>query len=215
MRIGLDFDNTIVSYDTVFHQVAQERGLIPLDLPVSKTSVRDHLRRAGREDTWTEMQGWVYGTRMNDAEPFPGVRETLRHLRGNGHELFIVSHKTRHPYRGPAYDLHQAAVAWIDTVLRDAEGALVTPSCIYFCERKEEKIARIAEVGCEAFLDDLPEILVMRNFPVSARRLLFDPAHQYPAHWATEGCVLHRVVSWLELPPLLADVAGWTETTPS
>jgi len=187
MRIGLDFDNTIVSYDTVFHQVAQERGLIPLDLPVSKTSVRDHLRRAGREDTWTEMQGWVYGTRMNDAEPFPGVRETLRHLRGNGHELFIVSHKTRHPYRGPAYDLHQAAVAWIDTVLRDAEGALVTPSCITSVNARKRRSPVSPRSGAKPFWMTCRRSSSCGTSPLSARRLLFDPAHQYPAHWATEG----------------------------
>ena len=29
MRIGIDFDNTIVSYDTLFHKVAVEQGAVP------------------------------------------------------------------------------------------------------------------------------------------------------------------------------------------
>ena len=28
MRIGIDFDNTIVSYDALFHKVAREQGVI-------------------------------------------------------------------------------------------------------------------------------------------------------------------------------------------
>ena len=34
MRIGVDFDNTLVCYDGVFHRAALERGLIPSDLAV-------------------------------------------------------------------------------------------------------------------------------------------------------------------------------------
>ena len=29
LRIGLDLDNTLISYDQLFHRVAIERGLIP------------------------------------------------------------------------------------------------------------------------------------------------------------------------------------------
>ena len=32
MILGVDFDNTIVAYDSLFHRVALERGLIPADL---------------------------------------------------------------------------------------------------------------------------------------------------------------------------------------
>ena len=55
MRIGVDFDNTIVCYDEVFHRVALERKLISPSLRVNKGAVRDHLRTIGREDAWTEM----------------------------------------------------------------------------------------------------------------------------------------------------------------
>jgi len=44
VRIGIDFDNTIVSYDTLFHRVALERGLIPISVPANKISVREYLR---------------------------------------------------------------------------------------------------------------------------------------------------------------------------
>ena len=46
MRIGLDFDNTIVSYDALFHRVAREQDVVPANTPVNKIAVRDHLRNA-------------------------------------------------------------------------------------------------------------------------------------------------------------------------
>src|SRR5262245_25183783 len=114
MRIGVDFDNTIVCYDEVFHRVALERGLIPPAVPVKKQAVRDHLRQIGREDDWTEMQGYVYGERMHDARPFPGALDFFRRMVVESIPVCIISHKTRHPYRGPKYDLHATAVGWLE-----------------------------------------------------------------------------------------------------
>lgn len=173
MKFGFDFDNTIVRYDRLFHRVALEKHLIPAHLPVDKNAVRDHLRAEGKEDLWTELQGYVYGARMQEAEPFPGMKETLSRLRDDGHALFIISHKTRLPYKGPAYDLHQAARNWITSFLIDTSGKpLFADDCVFFHERKEEKIRRIAELGCDVFLDDLPEILLHESFPAQTRRYL-------------------------------------------
>ena len=66
MRIGIDFDNTIVSYDALFHKVAREQGVVPPNTPANKLAVRDYLRQIGKEDLWTEMQGYVYGERMDE-----------------------------------------------------------------------------------------------------------------------------------------------------
>ena len=73
MIIGVDFDNTIVCYDGIFHRLALERKLIPLELQQSKLAVRDFLRRAGREEEWTELQGQVYGVGMPQAIPYPNA----------------------------------------------------------------------------------------------------------------------------------------------
>src|SRR6266404_4002307 len=73
MLIGVDFDNTIVCYDEVFHHAAVKQGLVPAETPVVKDAVRDYLRRSGQEDLWTELQGFVYGACMAGAAPFPGV----------------------------------------------------------------------------------------------------------------------------------------------
>src|SRR5687768_9193602 len=109
MRIGIDFDNTIVSYDALFHKVAREQNLIPEDTPANKVAVRDHLRRIGQEDRWTELQGYVYGARMDEASAYPGAIEFMRACIRAQHVLAVISHKTRFPFLGPQYDLHAAA----------------------------------------------------------------------------------------------------------
>src|SRR5215475_11855482 len=109
MRIGIDFDNTIACYDGVFHAAALERGLIPAGLGSDKNAVRDHLNSNGRADDFTELQGYVYGARMDLASLYPGFGGFVATARKVGHDLFIVSHKTRHPILGPRHDLHAAA----------------------------------------------------------------------------------------------------------
>lgn len=191
MRIGIDFDNTIVSYDTLFHKVAVEQGVIPADLPQTKLAVRDYLRRQGQEGIWTEMQGYVYGARMDEAEAYPGVFDFLRWAGGRGIAISIISHKTRHPFIGPNYDLHEAARHWVKAHLIDGGRNLVAPDEVFFELTKKEKIRRIEAVGCDYYIDDLPEILVADSFPHTTARILFDPdAHH------DDAANLVRVRNW-------------------
>mgnify|MGYP003339752174 CR=1 FL=1 len=50
MLIGIDFDNTIVSYDSLFYKVAAEQKAVPTTVARTKLAVRDHLRAIGKED---------------------------------------------------------------------------------------------------------------------------------------------------------------------
>jgi len=175
MRVGIDFDNTIVSYDTLFHKVGVESGLVPKDTPVSKLAVRDHLRAIGREEVWTEMQGLVYGARLLEAEPFPGLVEFFRWARHVGIEVCIVSHKTKHPFIGPKYDMHAIAREWVHVMLREDGDLLVPEADTFFELTKEEKVQRIGACRCDYFIDDLPEILRAPGFPASTIPVLFAP----------------------------------------
>lgn len=174
-HLGIDFDNTIVSYDGVFHRVALERGCIPSSVGVSKVAVRDWLRQTGKEEIWTEMQGHVYGARMRDADLYPGVREVLAAARDTGLVVSIVSHKTRYPFLGEKHDLHAAARAWVEEFLRDDAGPFVEPDRIFFETTKEAKWARIGAADVSHFVDDLPEILLSEHFPADVEKILFDP----------------------------------------
>ena len=179
MRIGIDFDNPIACYDGVFHLAALERGLIPANLASDKNAVRDYLNSNNRADDFTELQGHVYGARMELAAPYPGFAEFIATARKAGHHLFIVSHKTRHPILGPRHDLHAAARGFlIARGLVGSAGGQIDPADVFFELTKEAKVARIVALGCEAFVDDLPEIFASPDFPATTRSILFDPANQ-------------------------------------
>jgi hypothetical protein len=180
MVIGVDFDNTIVSYDLLFRRLALEEGLISNDFPANKTLIRDHLRSTGREHRWTELQGAAYGFRMLEARPFPGVKTTIARLIQSGVEVRIISHKTRLPIVGAPFDLHSAARDWLEKEGFWTSLVGLQKEQVFFEPTKECKIARIVSEGCSAFIDDLPEILVSPLFPESVRRYLFDPEGVHP-----------------------------------
>jgi hypothetical protein len=202
MHIGIDFDNTIVSYDSLFHRVAVEQGLIPATVPANKVAVRDHLRQTGREEVWVAMQGEVYGSRMNDAEIYPGFLDFLDWARAADHEVSIVSHKTRHPFSGPQYDLHQAARGWIEIHLLGGSSPRIAAHNIHFELTKQEKLARIGAIACDAFIDDLPEILLADGLASGLRRVLFDPDGH---HVDRVAAPVQRVDGWPAARQLLDD----------
>ncbi|MBV8149160.1 MAG: hypothetical protein JO092_08720 [Candidatus Eremiobacteraeota bacterium] len=170
MVIGIDFDNTIVNYGSLFLEAAIELDLIPQDFQGEKTSVRDYLRSHGFADAdWQRVQAEVYGRRIAKAPPFEGVREFLELCRSRDVRTFIVSHKSRYAPADPRrIDLRDAARAWLaryDVRVDD----------VYFESSRAEKLARIATLGCAHFVDDLDEVFFEPNFPAGVERWLFAP----------------------------------------
>lgn len=194
MRIGLDFDNTIVCYDKAIALLAEELFELPADLPRTKLALRDFLREAGREQEWTAFQGELYGPGMRYAEPFKGAIATMQRLVAAGHELVIISHRSRRPYAGPPHDLHAAASTWVADRLQSNGLFNDDNSVTNFLETREEKVACISELCCLAFLDDLPDVLQAPGFPAQTVGILFDPSG---AGTALPGCRL--ITAWPEL----------------
>ena len=197
MLIGFDFDNTIVCYDQAIFRLAEEIFDLPGDVPHTKVGLRNYLRHQGREPEWTAFQGELYGPGMRYAEPFEGAIETMTQLTTCGHEMVIVSHRSLKPYAGPSYNLHQAARQWIETCLQNH--GLFTDGRIYFLETREAKIATINYLGCDVFLDDLPEVLDTPSFPIDTLGVLFNPVAD-----ETQRVAKRTTISrWHQLPNLL------------
>jgi hypothetical protein len=197
MRVGVDLDNTIVCYDDVFHRVAVEWGLIPAETAASKGTVRDYLRGQGREDTWIELQGYVYGNRFREAQPFPGVTEFFNLCQEQTIAISIISHRTRYPFAGPRYDLHQAAYQWLEAYGFGTHGS--TRLSIFLEPTKAMKLERIARENCSVFIDDLPEFLAEPSFPKEVERILFDPS----ANHSIDECRFQSAASWKEIQRLV------------
>jgi hypothetical protein len=178
MRIGLDLDGTIIVYDDVFHLHAVRCFGMPVDVPARKGDVRDWLRgSAAGEAGWIELQRLVYGPRILDASPAPGVGNFLRECRELGFAVSIVSHKTRLSAAEPRFDLHAAALKWLQSNgFFAADGHGLDRDAVYFEPTRASKLRRIASEGCLLFVDDLEEVLADPAFPPGIERWLYAPA---------------------------------------
>lgn len=196
--LGLDFDNTLVCYDKLFHKLALEKGLIEQSLPANKMAIRDYLRSQGQDEQFTLLQGEVYGLRILEAEPAEGMLKSLGDLQERAIPLALISHKTRTPYKGPAYDLHQAAWGWLETYGFFANNGLNwQKSQVFFEETKEKKVSRIKALRCSAYIDDLPEILDL--IPDSVEKFLYNPEDKGQIQ-ASSYKILHN---WGELDNMI------------
>jgi hypothetical protein len=196
-RIGLDLDNTLISYEKVFCAYAQARGLVGPDFRGGKDDVREALRaRPGGELGWQTLQGAVYGRGVVDAELFPGADEFLLRARRQGHEIIIVSHKTVFGHYDPEkINLRDAALGWMRRQgFFSADRFGLSPANVWFTATRSEKIAKIRELSVECFVDDLPEVLEHCDFPSDVAGILFTrgaaKTSSYPrvaAHWRDIG----------------------------
>jgi hypothetical protein len=189
MRIGIDFDNTIVGYDEVFLQSAKRSGLLAPEFSGGKQAVRDALRRLpDGERAWQRLQGLVYGGGISDAVMFEGVDKFLRRCLGEAHEVYIVSHKTEHGhFDATDVNLRAGALGWMERHgFFRPDGYAIPVECVFFEGSRAEKLKRIAVLDCTHFIDDLEEVLSDPRFP-PINRILFAPHHapraplRYPA----------------------------------
>jgi len=183
LRIGIDFDNTIVTYDEVFCAVAKQSGLIDPGFVGSKQAVRDAIRLLpGGELAWQSLQGQVYSKGIADARMIDGFEAFLRRCHAEGCAVMIVSHKTEYGHYDPdRINLRQAARDWmVARRLLDSEHG-VSAASVFFESSRAEKLARIGELSCTHFIDDLEEVLSDPGFPRGVRRILLSDREQGPA----------------------------------
>jgi hypothetical protein len=175
MRIGIDFDNTIICYDPIFCDLAKSWHLVPADYEGSKRALRDKIRLLPEGDLiWQRMQGQVYAKRLSDAHVFAGFKEFIYTCALHHVDLFIVSHKTElGHFDEDKINLREAARHWLHT-----QGILniIPPQQVFFESTREEKIARIQSLGCTHFIDDLIEVLASPLFPAAIKPYFFNPA---------------------------------------
>lgn len=174
MRIGIDFDNTLITYDDVFRATALSRGLIDAGFSGrSKQAIRDHIRRLPEgEIAWQRLQGQVYGRGVVDAAMFAGAGEFLERCRRQELPVVIVSHKTEYAHYDPdRVNLRQAALDWMAAHGLFCDYGLSRRD-VFFEATRAEKLRRIAALSCTHFIDDLEEVLTDPGFPPNVARIL-------------------------------------------
>jgi hypothetical protein len=176
MRVGIDLDNTLISYDQAFQRVAKEEGLLPSSFEGNKAAVKRALL-AERPDgfLWESLQGLVYGRRIDAAVLFDGVAGFLEACRSRADIVAIVSHKTELAHHDPHMtDLRVAALRWMESNrFFEATGLCIGRHNVYFESTRDEKVRRIRALECDVFVDDLAEVLGHAEMPAACRKILF------------------------------------------
>jgi hypothetical protein len=190
MRIGIDLDNTLADYRRPLERLCALHG-VGGEHKDPKLALREELRSRGDEARWTLLQGELYGPLMQEAGVFAGAAAALNGWLSSGAEVFVVSHRTRHPIAGEKHDLHAHARRWIEEQGLRVDG-------IFFEESKGTKVGRIKSLQCDFFIDDLPEVLTRNDFPVGTRRILFDPGL---SHGVIAG--VQTAATWAEVEVLV------------
>ncbi len=198
MIIGIDFDNTVVSYDELFHKEALAFSLISPDVPKIKKSIRDFIREKFDDIAWQKLQAEVYGPEMGNAVIIPGVTDFMR-LCGEHVKFFIVSHKTEYAkYDNTGINLREASLDWMER-----HGLFSDPAfrfCrddVFFETTRREKIERISALKCTHFIDDLEEVLLEESFNKNICRILLSQSGDSQA----DSLVVCK--NWLEIADYL------------
>jgi hypothetical protein len=180
LRVGIDFDNTIIGYDDVFCAMAKRSGLIDSAFFGHKQAVRDAIRLLPEgELAWQRLQGQVYGKGIAEARMIAGVEAFLRRCRTKGCAVVVVSHKTEYGHYDPdRVNLRKVALDWM-AAQGLFDGVYAIPSeNVYFESTREDKLGRIAALSLTHFIDDLEEVLTDPAFPPNVKRILFADAEQ-------------------------------------
>ena len=176
--IGIDFDNTLVDYSHLVHELAVERGLVEPTVARNKRDVRNRIRqRPNGEQQWQRLQAALYGTHMHEARLSDGVVAFTQRCRRHGVRPVIVSHKTEvSPMDSGGVNLRRAALDWMAAHgVFHPEGLGLAADDVFFEATRAEKIARIRELRCTHFIDDLEETFLEPTFPQAVEQLLYAP----------------------------------------
>jgi len=198
--IGVDFDNTLVSYDDLLECLARERGLVPADATPGKKTIRDNIRRLpDGEIEWQRLQGIVYGPRMNEAQLIGGVAEFFQACRQHGVRSVIISHKTEYAgYDDTRTNLRQAALTWMEAHrFFESDGLGLRREDVHFAGTRAEKIATIKRLGCTVFVDDLEETYLEPAFPPDVEKLLFAPLGHAPSPGVHVFCTWREILDYV------------------
>jgi hypothetical protein len=199
--VGVDFDNTIVSYDELMHAIAAGWGAIPAGTPKNKKQIRDCLRKMpDGEIVWQRLQATAYGSRIQEAAPAAGVGEFFAFCKRRGIPVCIISHKTEYSNLGESgVNLRTSAMGWLrrrGLVAGDACGIKETE--VYFEPTRSAKVGRVKTLGVTHFIDDLEETFEDPGFPPEVRRILYANATPRDMRGITSFAAWSEILDYFE-----------------
>lgn len=175
--LGIDLDNTIIDYSPAFLEIAR------VEYPrinfggLDKNQFKDGLTKLLGEAEWTSCQSRLYGKYIRWAKPHNGFHDALKKIYKLGWAVKIISHKSHYSISDNSINLRKPALDWITEHVSNLFPTEFNPEHdVLFADSVTEKIRLIVDTECDAFIDDLQEILL--RLPTSVNKYwIFPDSH--------------------------------------
>ena len=221
MIIGIDLDNTIIDYRNAFwraglstgifserdkNSFSVENGKFP-----NKNQIKHRLKIEDNDDfKWKSLQGQVYGRFIQNATLYPGVANFLLHCKQREVKIYIISHKTEFGHHDKSKtSLRKAALHFLEQKDLLSGDYGIQMKDIFFFDTRCDKVNKVAELNCNYFIDDLPEVFLEQRFPEKTTKILFDIQSEHSMNYS--------VNSWWQINELIFnqietdDIAAYIE----
>ena len=150
MKVGFDFDNTILNYDKVFAYLSKVEFVMNLKNLI-KVKLEKIINKKGEKE-WMRLQGLMYGKFIFKAEINQGVQNLIYRLLLNNYKVYIVSHKTKYGHFDKLINLRLQALKWLtlNSVINNKQQAIRKK---YFVDSIIDKINKINELKLNYFIE--------------------------------------------------------------
>ncbi|OGG04299.1 hypothetical protein A2Z33_04075 [Candidatus Gottesmanbacteria bacterium RBG_16_52_11] len=183
--IGIDLDNTIISFDRILHASASELGLVGRGIPVRKDAVKQAILERHGDRVWHHIQKIAYGLRMEEARLIRGAVPFISECLRSGIRVYIISHKAELvEVNGVRINLRNKAMQFLKKrFIIGSETDRLNEQNIFFEPTRADKLARIAKLRCTHFIDDLEDVFREDGFPETVTKILL--GHTTDSSWMT------------------------------
>ena len=161
MIVGIDLDNTIIKYDNAFIEAAK---FLNINIPgggTNKIDLKKYCKSLNEgEIIWQKIQGLAYGKLLlKNAKLYTGVKRFIWRLKNKGHEIKIISHKTKFGHFDEEKNsLREIASEFLkNNKIISCDYPLVND--VFFLNTRNEKVEKIVSEKVEIFIDDLKEVI--------------------------------------------------------
>jgi len=158
--IGIDLDNTIIDYELSIEALCRDQYPTLSLAKNSKEELKSAITNSLGNKEWTRCQSLLYGRYIEFAELYSSSAKTIYSLQKSGWEVQIISHKTETSISSSRIPLREIAENWLLEKLSPVfQSKYELKSKIHFCNSIDEKINKILNLKCKAFVDDLHLVL--------------------------------------------------------
>lgn len=175
INVGIDLDNTIISYNNSFLRLAKKYNLSKTR-SLNKNIIKKNIIKKFGMSEWTRCQGEIYGKEILINNSHKDVKKNLIFLKKK-FNIFLISHRSKYPYLGKKINLHERAIQWLNKKKFLGENEIFTKKKVFFETSLQKKIERINKLNCKIFIDDLS--LVLKKLPRSTSKIHFSNKIEY------------------------------------